>query len=225
MKKLLIATVVAVISSGAFAADLKPYIEGQLGRSNLNDVDTQATSVPVGAGTATASAKIEYDNSVSGGFEIGANNVGIENLRIGASYNRMKFDMEKVTGTATAVGVTGFTDNVPVTGDITPYVRDAGVSLDNSVKLYMANAYYDIKNASAFTPFVGLGIGMADIQNAKDNEFAWSASVGGKYNIDKNMYLGLKGSYTSVNGITDKIGLEYKDMDAYSAHALLGYQF
>jgi opacity protein-like surface antigen len=89
----------------------------------------------------------------------------------------------------------------------------------------MANAYYDIKNASAFTPFIGFGVGMADIKNAKDNEFAWSASVGGKYNIDKNMYLGLKGSYTSVSGITDKIGLEYKDMDAYSAHALLGYQF
>jgi opacity protein-like surface antigen len=104
-------------------------------------------------------------------------------------------------------------------------VRSLGVNLDNSVKLYMANAYYDIKNASAFTPFIGFGVGMADIKNAKDNEFAWSASVGGKYNIDKNMYLGLKGSYTSVNGITDKIGLEYKDMDAYSAHALLGYQF
>jgi opacity protein-like surface antigen len=224
MKKLLIAAVVAAISSGALAADLKPYIEGQLGWSNLDDVDTQATSVPVGGGTVTASAKIEYDNSVSGGFEIGANNVGIENLRIGASYNRMKFDMEKVTGTATGVGVSGLTDGT-VTDDITSYVRDAGVSLDNSVKLYMANAYYDIKNSSAFTPFVGLGIGMADVQNAKDNEFAWSASLGGKYNIDKNMYLGLKGSYTSVNGITDKIGIEYKDMDAYSAHALLGYQF
>ena len=137
----------------------------------------------------------------------------------------MKFDMDKVTGTASSSGVPAFNDDTPVSGDITPYVRDAGISLDNSVKLYMANAYYDIKNASAFTPFVGLGIGMADVQNAKDNEFAWAASVGGKYNIDKNMYLGLKGSYTSVNGITDKIGIEYKDMDAYSAHALLGYQF
>jgi opacity protein-like surface antigen len=136
----------------------------------------------------------------------------------------MKFDMDKVTGGITTTGVTGFDDGT-LTGDITSTVRSGGISLDNSVNLYMANAYYDIKNASAFTPFVGLGMGMANIQNAKDNEFAWSASVGGKYNIDKNMYLGLKGSYTSVNGITDKIGLEYKDMDAYSAHALLGYQF
>ena len=64
MKKLLIAAVVAAISSGALAADLKPYIEGQLGWSNLDDVDTQATSVPVGGGTVTASAKVEFDNEI-----------------------------------------------------------------------------------------------------------------------------------------------------------------
>ena len=214
----------ALISSSAFAAaDLKPYIEGQLGWSNLNDVDTKAYSGSIDDVTVTqATAKIKYDNSVSGGFEIGANHVGIENLRIGVSFNRMKFDMDKVTG---SISGTRGGDAFNATGDITENVRSLGVNLDNSVKLYMANAYYDIKNASAFTPFIGFGVGMADIKNAKDNEFAWSASVGGKYNIDKNMYLGLKGSYTSVSGITDKIGLEYKDMDAYSAHALLGYQF
>jgi opacity protein-like surface antigen len=221
MRKILI--LLALISSSAFAADLKPYIEGQLGWSNLNDVDTKATNLPISdAATASATAKIKYDNSVSGGFEIGANHVGIENLRIGVSFNRMKFDMEKVTG---SLALSTSSASLETTGDITEAVRSLGVDLDNSVKLYMANAYYDIKNASAFTPFIGFGVGMADIKNAKDNEFAWSASVGGKYNIDKNMYLGLKGSYTSVNGITDKIGLEYKDMDAYSAHALLGYQF
>jgi opacity protein-like surface antigen len=221
MRKILI--LLALISSSAFAADLKPYIEGQLGWSNLNDVDTKATNLPISdAVTASATAKIKYDNSVSGGFEIGANHVGIENLRIGVSFNRMKFDMEKVTG---SLALSTSSASLETTGDITEAVRSLGVDLDNSVKLYMANAYYDIKNASAFTPFIGFGVGMADIKNAKDNEFAWSASVGGKYNIDKNMYLGLKGSYTSVNGITDKIGLEYKDMDAYSAHALLGYQF
>jgi hypothetical protein len=66
---------------------------------------------------------------------------------------------------------------------------------------------------------------MADVQNAKDNEFTWSASFGGKYSIDANMYLGLKGTYTGVNGIADELGIQYKDMDAYSVHALLGYQF
>ena len=223
MRKILL--LLALISSSVLAADLKPYLEGQFGLSYLDDVDIKPyTSVDDGLGTVSASAKIKYDHSVSGGFEIGANNVGIENLRIGVSYSRMKFDMDKVAGSLTVTDVSSDI-NGNYTGDITPQVKSLGISLDNSVNLYMANAYYDIKNASAFTPFIGFGVGMADIKNAKDNEFAWSASVGGKYNIDKNMYLGLKGSYTSVNGITDKIGLEYKDMDAYSAHALLGYQF
>ena len=83
MRKTLI--LLALISSSAFAAaDLKPYIEGQLGWSNLNDVDTKAYSGSIDDVTVTqATAKIKYDNSVSGGFEIGANHVGIENLRIG----------------------------------------------------------------------------------------------------------------------------------------------
>ena len=223
MRKILL--LLALISSSVLAADLKPYLEGQFGLSYLDDVDIKPyTSVDDGLGTVSASAKIKYDHSVSGGFEFGANSVVIENLRIGVSFNRMKFDMDKVTGTLTVATVIEEI-NGTYTGDITSRVNSFGISLDNSVNLYMANAYYDIKNSSAFTPFVGLGMGMADIKHAKDNEFAWSASVGGKYNIDKNIYLGLKGSYTSVNGITDKQGIQYKDMDAYSAYALLGYQF
>ena len=172
MRKILL--LLALISSSALAADLKPYIEGQLGWSNLNDVDTKAYSGSIDDVTVTqATAKIKYDNSVSGGFEIGANHVGIENLRIGVSFNRMKFDMEKVTG---SLALSTSSASLETTGDITEAVRSLGVDLDNSVKLYMANAYYDIKNASAFTPFIGFGVGMADIKNAKDNEFGrWNS--------------------------------------------------
>jgi hypothetical protein len=105
MRKILL--LLALISSSALAAELKTYLEGQLGFVSLDDVDTKLSGA-IGEGTATASAKIEYDHSVSGGFEIGANNVGIENLRIGVSYNRMKFDMDKVTGSITVTGVTGY---------------------------------------------------------------------------------------------------------------------
>lgn len=226
MKKLFIAAAVAAISSGALAADLKPYIEGQLGWSNLDDVKTKTYSASFDGGTASGNIKTEYDSSISGGIELGIKNVAIENLRLGASYQTMKFDMEKVTGTATFAGTgQNYINNGTYTGDITTDIRSAGISLDNRVNLYMVNAYYDIKNSSAFTPFVGFGIGMADVKNAKDNEFAWSASVGGKYNITPNVYLGLKASYVGVNGITDKLGIKYEDHDAYSGQALLGYEF
>lgn len=224
MKKLLIAAVVVAISSGAFAADLKPYIEGQLGYAKLKDVDTESFSGSVGGGTATLSARGDFDNSFAGGVEIGVRNIGDSNFRLGASYTRMDFDMEKVTGTLTTSGVSGVA-NGTYSADITRYIRDAGISLDNRVNLYMANAYYDFKNESSFTPFVGVGMGMADVQNAKDNEFAYQGVIGGKFDIDKNMYLGLKGIYTKVNGITDELNIKYKDMDAYSGQVILGVNF
>jgi len=224
MKKLLIAAVVIAISSGTFAADLKPYIEGQLGYAKLKDVDTEAFSGSVGGGTATLSARGDFDKSFAGGVELGVGNIGDTNFRLGASYTRMDFDMEKVTGTLTTTGVSGVA-NGTYTADITQYIRDAGINIDNRVNLYMANAYYDFKNESSFTPFLGVGLGMADVQNAKDNEFAYQGVIGGKFNIDKNMYLGLKGVYTKVNGITDELDIKYKDMDAYSGHVLLGVNF
>jgi opacity protein-like surface antigen len=224
MKKLLITVVCATISTGALAADLKPYIEAQLGYAKLKDVDTESFSGSVGGGTATLSARGDFDNSFTGGAELGVGNIGASNFRLGASYTRMDFDMEKVTGSLTTSGVSGVA-NGTYTADITQYIRDAGISLDNRVNLYMANAYYDFKNESSFTPFLGVGMGMADVQNAKDNEFAYQGVIGGKFDIDKNMYLGLKGLYTKVNGITDELGIKYKDMDAYSGQVLLGVNF
>jgi hypothetical protein len=224
MKKLLITVVFATVSTGALAADLKPYIEAQLGYAKLKDVETESFSGSVGGGTATLSAKGDFDNSFAGGAELGVGNIGASNFRLGASYTRMDFDMEKVTGSLTTTGVSGVA-NGTYTADITRYIRDAGISLDNRVNLYMANAYYDFKNESSFTPFLGVGMGMADVQNAKDNEFAYQGVIGGKFDIDKNMYLGLKGLYTKVNGITDELGIKYKDMDAYSGQVLLGVNF
>ena len=214
----------ATVSTGALAADLKPYIEAQLGYAKLKDVETESFSGSVGGGTATLSAKGDFDNSFAGGAELGVGNIGASNFRLGASYTRMDFDMEKVTGSLTTTGVSGVA-NGTYTADITRYIRDAGISLDNRVNLYMANAYYDFKNESSFTPFLGVGMGMADVQNAKDNEFAYQGVIGGKFDIDKNMYLGLKGLYTKVNGITDELGIKYKDMDAYSGQVLLGVNF
>jgi opacity protein-like surface antigen len=224
MKKLLITVVFATVSTGALAADLKPYIEAQLGYAKLKDVETESFSGSVGGGTATLSAKGDFDNSFAGGAELGVGNIGASNFRLGASYTRMDFDMEKVTGSLTTTGVSGVA-NGTYTADITRYIRDAGISLDNRVNLYMANAYYDFKNESSFTPFLGVGMGMADVQNAKDNEFAYQGVIGGKFDIDKNMYLGLKGLYTKVNGITDELGIKFKDMDAYSGQVLLGVNF
>ena len=226
MKKLLLAAAVAAISSGAFAADLKPYIEGQLGYANLNDVDSKTISDSVGNVRVSGKLKLNYDSDATYGFEIGAKDVGIENLRIGASYSRAEFDFKSAGLTATISTDGGGTT---ISGSASrSQLGSYASSLDAKLNLYMLNAYYDFKNSSSFTPFVGAGIGFADIKNTKDNEFAFSLSAGGRYNINNNLYLGAKGSYVRVNGPTIQVdGGDYgtEDVDLWKAEALLGYQF
>jgi opacity protein-like surface antigen len=230
MKKLLITAVVAAISSGALAADLKPYIEGQLGYANLNDVDTKTLNVSGTNFTAAAKLNMKYDSDATYGGEIGLSGIVIPNFRIGASYSRSEFDFKNATlaasGTATINGT-----SYSASGVGTVNRADLGSlagQFDAKINLYMLNAYYDFKNSSQFTPFVGVGIGLADIKNTKDNELAYSASAGGKYNFNDNLYLGLKGSYVRVNSPTinvDSVDIALKDVDMWKAEALLGYQF
>jgi opacity protein-like surface antigen len=89
----------------------------------------------------------------------------------------------------------------------------------------MANAYYDFKNDSQFTPFVGFGLGVADIKNATDNEFAYTVNAGAKYNIDKNVYIGVKAAYTNINGPSDELGLKYQNLEIFTANVALGFEF
>ena len=226
MKKLLIATVVATISSGALAADLKPYIEGQLGYANLNDVDTKTLNVSGTNFIAAANLNMKYDSDVSYGGEIGLRDILIPNFRIGASYSRSEFDFKNATVSGTAeINGTAYAAAANVTRANLGALAD---QFDAKLNLYMLNAYYDFKNPSQFTPFLGAGIGLADIKNTKDNEFAYSASAGGKYNFNDNLYLGLKGSYVRVNSPTvrvDSVDIALKDVDLWKAEALLGYQF
>jgi opacity protein-like surface antigen len=156
MKKLLIAAVVAAISSGALAADLKPYIEGQLGYANLNDVDSKTVSDSIGNVQLSGKLKNNYDSDATYGFEIGAKNVGIENLRLGASYSRAEFDFKSagLTGTiSTDAGSTSISGSAS-RSQLGSYAS----TLDAKLNLYMLNAYYDFKNSSAFTPFIGAGM-------------------------------------------------------------------
>jgi len=273
MKKLLIAAVVAAISSGAFAADLKPYIEGSIGRLNPDNIDSKNYSGSLDGSTLNAKLKLDYDSGNAYGGEVGFKNVGIPNLRIGASYSRAEIDLNQLSllanGTTTLVNDVGSTvgslnanaqidlnrGGISASGTGTLAVDNAGNTftsgsisytnaelnsgfvtekntilngLKKTIKLYMVNTYYDFTNSTPFTPYVGFGLGMADINATKDKEFAYSAIAGAKYNFNPNFYLGMKGSFTRVNAPTStalgaEIGLE--DIDLKRADAVIGYEF
>lgn len=66
----------------------------------------------------------------------------------------------------------------------------------NNVNALMTNAYYDFRNSSKFTPYVGLGIGMASFSNdASDINFAYQANLGVDYQLKPNLTLGVNYRY------------------------------
>ncbi|OTG87177.1 hypothetical protein B9T31_06100 [Acinetobacter sp. ANC 4558] len=74
----------------------------------------------------------------------------------------------------------------------------------------MVNGYYDFKNTSKFTPYVGLGIGATRVKNKQteisvndsvsstDTHFTWSAGVGIAYNVTDNVALDLSYKYVDA---------------------------
>jgi opacity protein-like surface antigen len=194
--------VVAALSSSLFVHAATPFVEGQIGVANVNDVDANGASL---------NGSIQYDSSATYGVEFGFKDVIAPNVRIGGSINTMKFDAKG-----------GIIDGVSVTA---AEAVAQGYHWDNRATLYMLNAYYDFKTDSQFTPFLGIGIGVADIKYAKNGEFAVSLSAGAKYNIDKNLYVGAKAAYTHVNGPKDDFAVQYSGLNLYSANVSLGYEF
>jgi len=121
-----------------------------------------------------------------------------------------------------------------------PTVRGYQSSEDakNEVALntFMINSYYDFKNASDFTPYVSLGLGMANVhqkttneyhqlnysrrsakhssdsQSKTGNNFAWSLGVGGQYAINERLALDI--SYRYLNA--GSLNINSNDEDAVS---------
>ena len=72
----------------------------------------------------------------------------------------------------------------------------------------MANAYYDFDLNSAFTPFVGLGVGAAAtsgiLDGAEDTGLAYQAIVGTHFHINEKQKIGFEYRYFE----TDEYGFE-----------------
>ena len=195
------------------------YIEGQVNYSQVDDVDTSSYSDTINSQVIVGKLTNEYDSDIGLGFEVGAKNVSNSNLRIGLSYSETKIELTKLTVSGTVDGVAGSASYTPA------QVSAVGVSFDNDVKSYSLNAYYDLETNGTFTPYVGVGLGQVDIENANDKELSKSLYLGGRHSVNDQMYVGLKGAYTMIDGPTDKLGLSYKDITQKSLSLIVGYNF
>lgn len=209
MKKILLAVALTAYTTTAFAADLKPYIEGSVGYSRPDDAKISFVD-----DDGNGSYRANYDNDVNYGLEIGASNVLNPNIRLGAQFIKYQFDQKS--------GSTTFGDGTIEADDQSDFEK-------MKAKVYLLNAYYDFNNTSKITPFIGLGMGAADVDGAKNNEFSWATHLGGKYNFNDNLYLGLKGSYLRINGgdieCNTVTNCKAQDADVISGNVLLGLQF
>lgn len=199
------------------------YVEGGASRVQAQDADT-STSASAGGFSASLDASIEFEDSIGFGAELGLGAIADTGFRLGISITRFKAEFEgaDVSG---ALAFNG-TNLLAGAGRLTPAdVNNAGFTFDNTVKIYSVNSYYDFDFGSSFTPYLGVGVGLTDIENAEDKEFTLSGYAGVNYAINENLYTGLRGSYHRVNGPTDKVGLNYDDLGAWSTGIVLGYKF
>ncbi|MGY9001439.1 MAG: outer membrane beta-barrel protein, partial [Rhodospirillales bacterium] len=99
-------------------------------------------------------------------------------------------------------------------------------SLDNKVQVYYLTGYYDFPTDNKLTPYVGVGVGLADIQNAIDKEFALGLSAGANYVVTEKIYLGMRLDYSRIAaGVTDKIRITNEAKQSVSALATIGFRF
>ena len=199
------------------------YIEGHVNYNQVDDVDVDNIGTSGGLTFSNMDASLDYDSDNGLGFEVGAINVSDSNLRIGLSYSEQKIDLKKASGTGT---VTDGTTTIDFAVSATKAeLASIGLSFENDVKSYSLNAYYDLETNGTFTPYVGVGLGQVDIENANDKELSKSLYLGARHSIDDNMYLGIKGTHTIIDGPSDKLSISYDDITIKSLSLIVGYNF
>ena len=198
------------------------YIEGSIGHYDIDDVDATRTSGTASGITFTnLGGALEYDADTTLGFEFGVK--FNDKVRIGFSYVDVSLDFEgaNISGSVT-VGATTISE-----ARVTPAVASAlGLTFSNDAEIMMIKAYYDFNTFSnGLTPFVGFGIGQADMDNATDDETIMSLTAGARYSINEKAYVGAKVSFMEIDGPDDGLGIQYEDIELTSFEVVVGTSF
>jgi len=117
--------------------------------------------------------------------------------------------------------------------------------VDLTVQSLFANLYFDIATGTAFTPYVGAGLGAAFLssdgsvttistgstsnQDNNDTNFAWNAGLGVGYSLTKSCTLDLGYRYADFGdmelGDPSRLGLKAREITAHEVLFGLRYSF
>lgn len=198
--------ILALVSSSVFAVEdaevATPskegyYLSGNAGMSWLEDADIERDFN-------NGSAKAEYDTGFLFG---GAFGYDFGMFRTEAEFGYRENDMD----TFKDVSIDGiYIGDLPASGKITTLS-------------YLINSYIDFENDSYVTPYIGGGLGIADINlndlrvndkhfDKDDTVFAYQAAAGLGYDIDENLTLDVGYRYFATEDPKiDGLDEEYND--------------
>ncbi len=177
------------------------YIGANIGTSFLSDSDATFNTTPA----ITASA--DSDTGVAFGLVVG-NSFG--NYRLEGEIAHQENDI----------------DNIEILGT---NVNDTDG--DTSSTAFLLNGYYDFKNGSKFTPFIGVGLGFAKVDistttsptygtlftSDDDTVFAYQLGFGGGYAVNDKVTLDLKYRYFATSDPDFQLAtVEYSSHNIYA---------
>lgn len=238
MKKLIICALLGILllPVQSFASEkMGIYIAPKLSWMYASsDVDMYHEGEALGTGSASHS-----DNGFGGALAIGYDFSAKFNLNLRteleyALYSKMK---DKNTHSLVIGGVS----------------EPQELSSEISISTLFVNIYYDFKNSSKFTPYIGAGLGIAFIGiegNSQtvgniyaedvmkygkntDSNFAWNIGLGLAYDFNDRISLDLgyrysnfgdvKSKYATENGVQDLAKIRVDSLDAHQI--MLGVRF
>lgn len=200
MKKIIVVSLLSLISSMAMASGSGFYVSGKIGTSiiKLSDQKWSDEDGSVGGGSKTKGV-------FGGGIALGYDLYDATSLPL-----RTELDIT-LRGKASSKHniATSSWDN----GSGSFYSDSEDAKNDITLNTFMINTYYDFKNQTNFTPYVSVGLGLASIKHkaqytytetnsggsdydafskSKTNSnFAWSLGLGSQYAINDNLSLDL----------------------------------
>lgn len=188
-----------LVASATYVLAAGPYISAAGGVSITHESDIKRSSL-FGSrdDLGTAEYNSGYGLSVSAGYNI-------DPVRIEFEFGYKNADVDNVNSV------------VPVTA-----------YSDITMMSYMANAYYDVKTSSAFTPYVGAGIGMLNGEfkapggNKNESQFGYQIIAGAAYNLNKNVAIDL--SYRLLAAAFD-FTVDGEDLSYMSSNIIAGLRY
>ena len=173
-----------------------PYVSGSLGLAIASDSELTDSTAPGVTGDLESDKGLAL--GIAAGYDFG-------NARLEGELAYQKNDMDKLSVTGPGGSVSGSVDG------------------DTSSTALLLNGYYDFKNTSALTPFIGAGLGFAkietdgDLGSDDDTVFAYQVGFGAGYAVNEKVTLDLKYRYFATSDPEfDTTTAEYSSHNIYA---------